>query len=248
VGLARLADWEKVFANVPTNVRPNLAVQYAVDWLEWYSVEPQTASAPDSACVATIRNEAGSRKFALDALERLAELAEFKESDLLRVLPESFVGPPVSFAVSAQLGDLIARKSWSRAAKELFSVAGSRPDLYPAISRCLGLLDLRQRLTATWIWRVERRTAISDDELWVSVGEIALVLYPWGPGEFDVWERAGGDRSDIRASASGRESWREVLTRARLGGTQVTMRSLVGVMREDYKSNEILREVSEYLR
>lgn len=77
---------------------------------------------------------------------------------------------------------------------------------------------------------------------WADFHEAASALYPQGPLQRDVWERAGGDPSQLRLTGRARDDWYSALRDLQRGGggPSITGRSLLAEMRRDYPRNEFL--------
>ena len=73
----------------------------------------------------------------------------------------------------------------------------------------------------------------------------AAALYPTGPTERGIWERAGGDLAAIMLGGTGRSMWWAALRELDQGGggPSITMASLIAEMRHDYPNNEMLRSL-----
>lgn len=73
----------------------------------------------------------------------------------------------------------------------------------------------------------------------------AAALYPTGPTEKGIWERAGGDLAVITLGGTGRSMWWAALRELDQGGggPSITMASLIAEMRHDYPNNETLRSL-----
>lgn len=72
-------------------------------------------------------------------------------------------------------------------------------------------------------------------------------LYPLGPSERNVWERAGGDLSTITLGGTGRSMWWTALRELGQGGggSEISLRSLILVMLDDYPRNETLALIAQ---
>ena len=81
-------------------------------------------------------------------------------------------------------------------------------------------------------------------DLWQALQEMGLQLYPYGPGERSLWQRAGGDASDLPNFGSGREAWTTLMEQARNGRHDVTISSLLHSMRDDFPNNPDLRQIA----
>ncbi|WP_194822199.1 effector-associated domain EAD1-containing protein [Micromonospora sp. S-DT3-3-22] len=70
-------------------------------------------------------------------------------------------------------------------------------------------------------------------------------LYPDGPQQEGLWERAGGDASRLLSSGTGATRWWHAtgLLQQGGGGKQITTNSLVAVMAEDYPGNSRLQQL-----
>ena len=145
------------------------------------------------------------------------------------------------------LGDIVEQRRWRQAAERLFSEAWHDAELRPAVLRCSGQLGRLQRLRVRFLLPSSDHTP-SIDELWGATEELAIELYQWGPGEHNVWERAGGDPSLIKIASTGSESWHYVLSFARNGGGDVDLRSLLNAMTREFRNNDVLQKISEYAR
>ena len=79
--------------------------------------------------------------------------------------------------------------------------------------------------------------------------EIAAALYPSGPSDRAVWQRAHGDLSRITLEGVGHERWWSALEQLRLGGGggTISLRSLVDVMVEDFPNHEDLMRFARRL-
>ena len=64
-------------------------------------------------------------------------------------------------------------------------------------------------------------------------------MYPAGPRERDLWERAGGDLSSLDLQASGKSQWYKAVRMLSLGGggAALSVRSLLETVLEDFPNN-----------
>lgn len=79
-----------------------------------------------------------------------------------------------------------------------------------------------------------------EADQWCRVVVVAVQLYPEGPNQEAVWERAGGDLSTLNLRGNGRAQWFWALNRLELGGggANLSTRTLLEAFREDYPSNQ----------
>ncbi len=157
----------------------------------------------------------------------------------------------VSIMQAQAIGDLVARRRWERVALELFHRATAREDLRESVSRVTGLLPRHRRLQLRLLGWPRASEAATAEDAWDELTALAVSLYSWGPGEHDVWERAGGDFASLRQMQTGRDSWAAAIKALRLGGggRYVSATRLLAVMREDFPQNEqvrILQQMPEF--
>ena len=55
---------------------------------------------------------------------------------------------------------------------------------------------------------------VSESEMWEAFRDLAAELYPGGPDEDGLWERAGGDDADLATHGNGRSRWQERHTKS----------------------------------
>ena len=78
------------------------------------------------------------------------------------------------------------------------------------------------------------------------LNELFADLYPQGPADRSIWERAGGDPSRIQVTGIGHSAWWQALrTLVRGGGgASITLSRLVEVMLEDHPANLALADLA----
>lgn len=98
--------------------------------------------------------------------------------------------------------------------------------------------------------RLPPTASVGDDsklnDLVTELSDLAADLYPQGPADRSIWERAGGDPSRIQVTGIGRWAWWEalrVLARGG-GGANISLSRLVAVMLEDYPGNPALADLA----
>lgn len=82
-------------------------------------------------------------------------------------------------------------------------------------------------------------------EVWSQLTEIMPDLYPAGPNDQEIWERAGGDPSRLHLSEAGRVAWFRALRMLRQGGggSRITSDTLIGTALEDYPHHPALTAI-----
>ena len=78
---------------------------------------------------------------------------------------------------------------------------------------------------------------ISEWEKWEGLLELGAELYPGGPDDRGLWERAGGDDADLSTRGDGRSRWRRAVRDMR-NGRGPSASTLLGAMMDDFPKNE----------
>ncbi len=80
-----------------------------------------------------------------------------------------------------------------------------------------------------------------SDDFWTQLWNVASTLYPRGPDEEAIWERAGGQLNRLRMNQSPRGTWYEAIQHLRKGaGSKLSLESLLRAMQQDYPDAEDL--------
>ena len=145
------------------------------------------------------------------------------------------------FSLSASdaegIGRLILNRRWVEAAHYVVrEYQSGRGDLKPTLRTCYHILGFWTRLSLGL-------TPLSESEKWDALADLATELYPGGPNEKGVWERAGGNDSDLLLHEDGRMQWRKALRNVRKGaGVRPT--NLLDRMKEDFPNNKQIFDLS----
>lgn len=235
-----------IWAQIPTEQRDRFLNETAAGWLQLFEVQPEAEHELEPQLKPVVLRTLTRKHFGIGILIRLSYVLELDQDLFIELLQRTLVSSPISPFYAEKLGAAVAEKRWAKVANQLFGLSDARNDLNPALAKCLGLLNRWQRLRAIWLKNVNSTLAPSSDELWTALEELGVELYPWGPNDRDVWERAGGDAAAVRVQTSGLDSWHDVITQARRGGGgNVTPKTLAAAMRSDYGWNDVLRKVSQ---
>lgn len=80
---------------------------------------------------------------------------------------------------------------------------------------------------------------------WETLGGLMPELYPGGPGDQEIWERAGGDISRLRIQGSGRGTWFAALKMLERGGggAGISYGTLVNSAIADYPNHPALAKL-----
>ena len=129
------------------------------------------------------------------------------------------------------IGRLVLKHRWKDAAASLVAKYKlGRIDVRPALRKCHYLLGVWDRI-------ILRLTPIPESEKWDGLQELAVELYPSGPGDQGLWERAGGDDADLPTRENGRTQWQTAVRNIR-NGRGPTPNVLLAEMMRDFPNNE----------
>jgi len=74
-------------------------------------------------------------------------------------------------------------------------------------------------------------------DFWTRLRELAPRLYPKGPDDNNVWQDAGGDLSYLDLTGNGRTQWSRAIQRLKNGGGDLTPKTLLERMLDDFGRN-----------
>ena len=136
------------------------------------------------------------------------------------------------------IGRLVSERRWDTVADDLSACyQSSRRDLKPALRACCTLFDI-------WTRILLGLTPPSEMEKWEAFEELASELYPGGPDDEELWERAGGKDADLKLRKSGRARWHHALRKIRYG-KEPHPSALLTRMLEDHPNNEHVRYLAD---
>lgn len=129
------------------------------------------------------------------------------------------------------IGRLIRDRNWEAMTLSLVErYRSGRKDLKPALRVFHNMLDFWTRL------RLGLKP-LSESEKWKAFENLATELYPSGPNEEGIWERAGGKSADLSLQENGRSQWRKVLGKSRRGKGARPI-AILKAMQEDFPNNK----------
>ena len=173
-----------------------------------------------------IPNRVGTAIGIVTALDR------YDEQRLLRLIEKLISRTTLLATVDAEgIGRLVLEHRWEEAASVLVARYGSgRFDVKPALLCCYDMLSFWERIKL-------RLTPVSEWEKWDGFQELATELYPGGPDDSGLWERAGGDDADLSNRRDGRTRWRKAVRNIR-NGRGPSPSALLAEMKKDFPNNE----------
>ena len=136
------------------------------------------------------------------------------------------------------LGRVVVAYAWPKALEILIQqFRNGRHDLIPALRICGSMLS---------VWDKFRFgiTSLTKSDKWDLFEEVAVELYPSGPDQDELWERAGGRNGDLEKQGTGAARWKVVLSKVSRGRNPRPAR-LLRVMLEDYPLNDRLRFLAD---
>jgi len=138
------------------------------------------------------------------------------------VLRVAYSREQIRMIVIRGISDLLAGKGGADA-------AGSQPRASAnAASFALSMLD-----------RVLKETKSVEDGMWAPFEKLLAELYPTGPTNRALWDRAGGDVATLHLGQTGKAAWHAALQELRYGGggAEISFRRLLDCVFEDYPNN-----------
>ena len=167
-----------------------------------------------------------------NAVRIVAALSRYDQQRFLQLL-RTLTSRTTSLASpdAESIGRLVLQRRWEDAAAYLLDQFKSgRRDFKPALRTCSELLNRWDRFYYALV-------PISEYEKWEAFQELVAELYPGGPDDDGLWERAGGDDADLFTGRHGRTRWRDALRKARYGKGP-TPSALLAKMMEDFPNNK----------
>jgi hypothetical protein len=166
------------------------------------------------------------------SLRLLSELTLMEDSRF-RQLTHFLNTTRLSVAQATSLGQLINIRRWGQSAQSLVHLARQgRDDIKAVLRECQVLLGFWDRFKLGL-------NIFNADEKWNNFADLGADLYPEGPKDREVWQRAGGKNADLITHGNGRERWYDAIYKIRRGH-RVRSWELLEKMREDFGWNEDL--------
>ena len=173
------------------------------------------------------------------AVRVVGALGRYDQQQFLRLLKEAVARTTTLTVSDAEgIGGLVLERRWGDVAAHLVrQYRAGRRDVKPALRVCYDMVNIWDRL-------VLHLVPVSRREKWGGLEELAVELYPGGPDDLQLWERAGGDDADLSRGEDGRTRWRRALQNIR-NGRGPTAAALLAAMSEDFPNNERIPHLAE---
>jgi hypothetical protein len=170
----------------------------------------------------------------------LSNIRSFNEDHAIALIKEN----RFSKEESRKFGNLVSTKRWGRVAKYIFDNIDNRSDLQPALRNCSKQLGFWDKLQLTAFGYESK--IISQDEFWNMLYTKSTELYPDGPNQYGLWERAGGDRSDLHTNGSAKTIWQFAITHMKRNGSP-RKENLLKQMIVDFAHDKSLKQLKEII-
>ena len=229
----------KVWSHVVGVARQNLLARTAIGWLQ-KAASVGVPFVPEYHLEAAILEDEGLEQ-TFDTLipesvgtvvRIVTALGRYDQEKFLCLLSKTTTRSTSIAVLDAEvIGRLAMERQWEHVAADLVGkYKTGRLDLKPGLRACCELLDFWERF-------VLGLSPVSEREKWKGFEELAVLLYPSGPDELELWERAGGDGADLSIGRDGRTRWRRTVSNIR-NGRGPTPAALLAAMMEDFPNNE----------
>ena len=231
--------WSRI-SGTPLN---NLLAGTAKGWLQAASRARKPPFVPEDTLQFAILESDGEVECLLDALIParsgaavgiVSALSGYNEQRFLRWIDSVLLRTDSLAGSDAEaIGRLLVEREWRQAASDMvWRYRSGRPDLRPLLRTCYDMLGFWDRFTLNL-------TRVSESEKWRALESLAAELYPGGPDDQGLWERAGGKDADLPSKGAGRSRWRQGIRDMRRG-RQPAPSVLLAEMMEDFPNNEQL--------
>lgn len=209
------------------------------------TIEPELMNyiSSDRHMTTVLRNYRVDINTVLEIYDYIANLKDSFLADYITYYPNK-----LNDVQSARLGTLVLSKHFSLSAKQIFEKSKANDSFKIALSKCQTMIKLGVWDTL-WYGHLFGKT-ISKEEVYSALTEICIQLYPQGPEDRDIWKRANGDLSKLHQNKSREENWRTAINLLMNGGggKNISVKSLINEMMEDYQNNSQLKEILKYFK
>lgn len=231
----------------------------ADDWLQHFKLDSGFDTAIERVLEEEVLNtsriskqvasaQTGGVSFLVNLSKRFPRLNSHQFKELMDTVLSS--QHPVNSFDAVLVGRLIKERDWRDCAKQLawHLDTRNRRDLVPAVRECQSLLSWFDSFRLKWTGKLDG-VHITEDDWWGALYETAMELYPYGPDQDRLWERAGGDLATVNRHQSGRAGWGDALKALRRGGggEDIRPRKLLKEMRRDYANSPKLHQLQQWL-
>ena len=141
------------------------------------------------------------------------------------------------------LGKIVSLKRWERCAENIYEKAKYNHSYRPALQECYLLLDRWKRFNISLFGYISS-ISINQDEWWAELQSVACDLFPKGPDDDNLWEKADGKNSELHHKTTGVDAWQKALLMLRQGGCRdITIPKLLKAMKNRFPNNQKLSDL-----
>lgn len=242
---------EKIWSFIPNNIRANFLNKTSTAVLHKISTDT-TTDIPEDKELGDFIISNGITDFLYFNKSNLKVILPifmtFKQlpENILKDYINNFKGN-IDVIDATQLGKLVLKRNYKSVAHVIYQVSYSNIQFRISLKECYELLDVVDRFWA-WSKGLVSNVTITENEWWNAFADLCHRLYPSGPKDYRIWERADGDESDLITHSTGKDTWNAILKKLRFGGCdEVSPKKLIKKMLDDYKKNEELKTLKDLL-
>lgn len=146
------------------------------------------------------------------------------------------------------LGKMVLNKSFPLSARQIFEKAKQNNSFKIALTKCQSIAAIGFWDRLKWGGLIGQ--TVSADCVYTELTQNAIKLYGKGPEDNEIWKRAGGEISKLNNYKTREENWRNAISLLRNGGggKQISIKSLIKEMIDDYPHNQELKEIIKYFK
>ncbi|MPS90083.1 MAG: hypothetical protein E2585_15560 [Comamonas sp.] len=250
--LANLIDVERrsdAWTLIPQRYAGAVKSATADGWLSQYENGTFSLSLLEPELAEVVVQKVHAHGFLVDVLRRAPSalpryLTDFifesdaKAAQFLALVRDS--GLRLDETAAYTFGRIALNNRWRTTAHVAKDSFNSRSDFHPFLKECLALFDYFDQLFVAYRLNIQLR--LSTDEAWQAFEAEAVVRYPEGPWERELWSRSGGRPEDLIREQSGKASWHRCLRELRVG-MRPGVSALLNEMLEDFSNSDALRQL-----
>jgi hypothetical protein len=144
---------------------------------------------------------------------------------------------------ATSLGKIVLKKGWEKCAENIYDKAKYNYSYRPALQECYHLLDRWRKFNLSLFGYISS-ISISEEEWWNELLVVACDLFPKGPNEDNLWEKADGKESELHHNTTGEDAWQKALWKLRKGGYKdITVSKLLKAMKNRFSYNTRLNDL-----
>lgn len=146
----------------------------------------------------------------IELFKKFDNLSQHKFNSLLNRIV--WLVNPISQVDSISLGRFIYERKWAYSASNILSFVdrNNRNDLKLALYECENLIGFFDRFLSNSLGS-RGRSSLKWGDWWKTFTETLIELYPEGPKQKKLWQKADGDMSLLNDSGNNRDKWENAI-------------------------------------